>query len=156
MRMMNFGEVLIPSGLVHDVYVDLSGAEDKGGLEFIFNQFLKTNEIADTVRGFKDLQNYTDLQTIEKHFKGNKFGNPKQSLNQSLNQSLKSSPSLKKGKDVWTRVHEEARFRTNKKLGFVCSEIVRQMSECKFKPEIHKYKTNEDKVRRPERICHHK
>ena len=116
--MVNFGEVLIPSGLIHDLYVDLSGIEDKGGLEYIFNQFLKTNEITDTVKGFKDLKNYTDLKTIEEHYKGNK-----KILNhkKSLNQSLKSNPSLNNRKDVWTRVHEEARTRINKKLGLVCS-----------------------------------
>lgn len=52
MRVLNFGQVLIPSGLIHDVFLELSGGSSYG-LTHVFNTFLKNNNLDDSVRNFR-------------------------------------------------------------------------------------------------------
>lgn len=62
LRLINYGEVFIPTGLVYDILMEVKKNANVGGFEKIINKFLKENETSDSLRSFKDMKNYIDIK----------------------------------------------------------------------------------------------
>lgn len=62
LRLINYGEVFIPTGLVYDIFMDIKRNANPNGFEKTINNFLKENEVTDSLKSFKDLKSYTDIK----------------------------------------------------------------------------------------------
>jgi hypothetical protein len=67
MRIINYGDIWIPSGLIYEVSKVLAPVHiaEKSSLKHTFNQFLKYNNSNDQVNNFRDLKSYPSFDEIE-------------------------------------------------------------------------------------------
>ncbi len=53
LRLINYGEVLIPTGLVFQIVNETRNGSTLGGFERVIDSFLEANKVNDRVRNFK-------------------------------------------------------------------------------------------------------
>lgn len=66
MRTINYGDVLIPTGLIYQVFQCLSSKKinKKCSLKEVFNNFLQINNVPDRINNFRELKNYLSFEEI--------------------------------------------------------------------------------------------
>ena len=62
LRLINYGEVFLPTGLVYELFMEVKTNIQVGGFSKIINQFLKENETSDSLKSFKDMKSYIDIK----------------------------------------------------------------------------------------------
>lgn len=72
-RIINYGEVVIPTGLIYELSYFLItknkvGASSNSSLKNILDTFLSINRKKDSVSNFRELANYPSLESIEKEY----------------------------------------------------------------------------------------
>lgn len=66
MRTINYGDVLIPTGLIYQVFQCLSSKKinKKCSLKEVLNNFLQINNVPDRINNFRELKNYLSFEEI--------------------------------------------------------------------------------------------
>lgn len=66
LRLINYGAVLLPTGLIYEIFMDIKTNSKLGGFVSVLNSFLRENQSPDQFNSFREAKNYIDITQIEK------------------------------------------------------------------------------------------